>query len=259
MFQLKPEVSASEALDAFFAGPSVAECAIVILALQYAEVRDQIGVEKFDELFGSTSQKTQLAARMCLSTLGVGWGNPLGFFVDAPEGSGRSVGGKNQRPGVLGEQVYFTGVPGYFRKHPDGAAQGWNVIYCGRNDAGDQVYRGFGLGGLKTEEEIRTRLVDGFNKDRTPEDSAYIEIASDRTNFDLELHNVPDKVPDAEDSWIGFEPGGRKFFRGESVLMAIHAPIETTLVHIATAAAKSALAVQADLAAGGTGGAKINW
>jgi hypothetical protein len=54
-FLLKPGYSASEALKAFLAGPTITDYRAALLAEEIDEVRDELGEPKFDLLFGSTN------------------------------------------------------------------------------------------------------------------------------------------------------------------------------------------------------------
>src|ERR1043165_2902158 len=55
MFTLKAGESASQALKAFITGPTIASFQTIAVALELDEVRDGMGDEKFDALFGSSS------------------------------------------------------------------------------------------------------------------------------------------------------------------------------------------------------------
>lgn len=54
-FMLKPGYSASEALQAFLAGPTITDYRAALLAEEIDEVRDEMGDIKFDVLFGSAN------------------------------------------------------------------------------------------------------------------------------------------------------------------------------------------------------------
>src|SRR6185295_7550706 len=55
MFTLKAGQSASQALKDFIAGPTIADFRTIAVALELEEVRDSMGNEKFDALFGSAT------------------------------------------------------------------------------------------------------------------------------------------------------------------------------------------------------------
>jgi len=73
-FTLKPGESASQALKDFIAGPSIGDYQTILVALELDEIRDGMGDEKFDLLFGSTqseidgqippSQRLQISSAM---------------------------------------------------------------------------------------------------------------------------------------------------------------------------------------------------
>jgi hypothetical protein len=57
-FTLKSGESASQALKDFIAGPSIADYKTILVALELDEIREGMGDEKFDLLFGSTNADT---------------------------------------------------------------------------------------------------------------------------------------------------------------------------------------------------------
>jgi len=54
-FQLKPGESASQAVKDFIAGPTVADFRVICVATEMDGLRDQLGEQKFDRMFGSAS------------------------------------------------------------------------------------------------------------------------------------------------------------------------------------------------------------
>lgn len=60
-FMLKPGHSASEALKAFLAGPTITDYRAALLADEIDEVRDEMGDTKFDLLFGSKNKDKDAA------------------------------------------------------------------------------------------------------------------------------------------------------------------------------------------------------
>jgi hypothetical protein len=54
-FELKHGQSASEAVKAFVAGPTIADYRVIGVAIEMDEVRDEMGDQKFDQLFGSSN------------------------------------------------------------------------------------------------------------------------------------------------------------------------------------------------------------
>lgn len=56
-FALKPGYSASQALRDFMAGPTIADFFVHEVAVQLDELRDQVGDQRFDEMFGSSDRR----------------------------------------------------------------------------------------------------------------------------------------------------------------------------------------------------------
>jgi hypothetical protein len=250
-FLLRPNQSAALALEAFLAGPAIVECAWVIVACQYAALLDVLGREKFDALFGAEGVDIPEARRMLIHGDGIRIDDPLSYFVRMSGSAvAQDAGIEGHRPGAVGEKMYFRGVLNYLRKHPAGCALGWNVLYAGR-DAKDGVQRfvGFGLGGLRTESELRAVLVQEYNKPRTPEDRARAEQfkgleAFDASQLSGSLRNllervipVPDfaraclsdQVPDRPESIGGFDPRSSQVIDPNAVLLALREPAAQTI------------------------------
>lgn len=57
-FELKPGYSASQAVKDFLAGPTIGDFFVLQVADQIDELRDQLGDQRFDELFGSADVGT---------------------------------------------------------------------------------------------------------------------------------------------------------------------------------------------------------
>jgi hypothetical protein len=57
-FELKRGHSASQAVKDFVAGPTIADYRVIGVAVEMNELRDQIGDQKFDEMFGSKNSDT---------------------------------------------------------------------------------------------------------------------------------------------------------------------------------------------------------
>ncbi|WP_437656641.1 eCIS core domain-containing protein [Sorangium sp. So ce1182] len=171
---LKSRKSASQALRAWFAGLTIAECASTGVALQYSAILAAVGDERFDRQFGPTDEKMDLAVwssgnklRISQST-GGGTGrhhNPLhAFMKDATAG-----GAEGKRTGlVVGQLYYFKNHPDYPKKHPRGDWQGENAVYAGEIN-GEQRWSGFGAL-EKTERKMNEELVAAFNAEGTGSD-----------------------------------------------------------------------------------------
>ncbi len=57
-FELKKGESASQAVRDFIAGPTIGDYQVIGVALEMDELRDELGDQKFDEVFGSTNPET---------------------------------------------------------------------------------------------------------------------------------------------------------------------------------------------------------
>lgn len=84
-FTLKPGYSASEALQAFLAGPTITDYRAALLAEEIDEVRDEMGDHKFDQLFGSknSTQDSAIPAGQRLRISSSLYTTPLGDQMKA--------------------------------------------------------------------------------------------------------------------------------------------------------------------------------
>jgi hypothetical protein len=57
-FELKERQSASQAVRDFVAGPTIADYRVIGVAMEMDELRDQLGDQKFDQMFGSSDTNT---------------------------------------------------------------------------------------------------------------------------------------------------------------------------------------------------------
>ncbi len=57
-FELKARQSASQAVKDFVAGPTIADYRVIGVAVEMDELRDQLGDQKFDQMFGSADTNT---------------------------------------------------------------------------------------------------------------------------------------------------------------------------------------------------------
>lgn len=181
IFVLKEGVRASEALLAFLKGPTIADCGNATTACYYKAVLDVLGAACFDRMFGSEP----FALR--IDQLGINNSkNPISLIADFTEAAKRGVNGSlGKRPLSIGEECHIQGVVFYGNKHPLGFGGGFNVIYKGDNEQGEQLFIGHGLSRPSTEREIIQRLVDGYNQERTPQDMQRIK--------ELNLPNLYDR------------------------------------------------------------------
>jgi hypothetical protein len=192
-FQLLPGKSASEAIDAFFKGLTVCECYSAIMAIEYRTLMQTMGREKFDEVFGSKDKpvKNTMKIEAQPST-----DNPLNSLSTATDAAKEQNSGKfGDRPAKPGEWYYFYNHPQYLLKHPAGAFQGENSLYMGKDDKGEQTWRGYGVDQV-TEQEMLEEMASAHNSPRTAEDKARIKDMADK-GFDVSIFektSFPDKV-----------------------------------------------------------------
>jgi hypothetical protein len=59
-FELKPRQSASQAVKDFIAGPTIADYRVIGVAVEMDELRDQLGDQRFDQMFGSADTNTDV-------------------------------------------------------------------------------------------------------------------------------------------------------------------------------------------------------
>jgi hypothetical protein len=57
-FELKQRQSASQAVKDFIAGPTIADYRVIGVAMEMNELRDELGDQKFDQMFGSSDTNT---------------------------------------------------------------------------------------------------------------------------------------------------------------------------------------------------------
>jgi peptidoglycan hydrolase-like protein with peptidoglycan-binding domain len=147
-WRLKPGKSASEGIQAWLKGLTIAECLSAIVAVEIDTLRAAIGDEAFDERFGSATKPVPESARLRVRA-GVA-DTPIAGKLKSAEAATGDPGVIGKRPLKVGDWVYFYNHPKYLLKHPGGAWQGENAVYTGDNDAGEQLFSGMGAD-LKTE------------------------------------------------------------------------------------------------------------
>lgn len=210
-FKVKKNVSPSDAVLAFLEGPTVADCGNATQTIYYKTFIDLYGPELFDELYqdnlvikyimdnpvdrevfksefksnfcdssktcdtnsASNSANTNLNTRTCGDASCIMENNP---------------GCLGNRPLKIGDHLHFGCVKWYTNKHPAGFGGGWNVIYGGRNEKGEQIFQAHGFDKPLTEKEINNLCVKDYNVKRTKKDFQYIkdenrpDLYSQKTN-----------------------------------------------------------------------------
>ncbi len=192
----------SECLNAFFHGPTTADCAMTLLACQYRAIETIIGTDEFDRIFGAPISKFRIScdlfshishvyesfqelAKEGESLKLTDFSNPLHHlfnYLEFYKGSGSTEQSEQQIK--KGDFLYIQGVEGYDLKHANGRSVGFNLVCTGQNSSGQNLYLGFGPGVFdepKTYDQVKKILIDGYNKPQTPE--TIFAIKEGRTNY----------------------------------------------------------------------------
>lgn len=161
MFQLRPGRSATDALYKVINGVSIMDCGNVSQLVYYLAISDLVGKQTFDNYVAKSSKPLFIAT----------------YTTDAPKDSVLfdfltevqipSPSSENKRPLTIGQLCYFRNYLNYLIRHPTGNAQGYNAIYLGYNNKGEQEYISFWDSGPKTENEVIALLKERYF---TPQD-----------------------------------------------------------------------------------------
>lgn len=179
-FILKDGKKASEALRVFLNGPTLADCGNATVACYYKCILDIIGEEKFDKIFSSKPFCLRIGQSGITDVE-----SPISCFSDYTEASKLSIPGVfGKRPLQIGEECHFDGVIWYANKHPQGFGGGWNVIYIGNTDGGEQLFMAHGFEKPLTEREINQQFIELYNRERTPQDDQHILSAKKPRLYD---------------------------------------------------------------------------
>ena len=173
VFRTKDNVKPSEALRAFFYGPTIADCGSVLNACVYQMLLNRMGEEDFNTVFGNIMAKFIITPHMFQDYVSDGknrddsYGNPLyGLYDPIPSVE------LNPENLMSGDIVYIEGVDGYGKKHLVGNGPGYNLV-CLKNDGEEVLFLGFGSSefpnGPVTYEGIRQILVDKYNEPQNSE------------------------------------------------------------------------------------------
>jgi hypothetical protein len=195
-WMLKPKVSASAGIKAWLEGLTIAECYSVLAALETDALRAAIGDKRFDDLFGSVDAEVSENSRLVISA---GVSSTIERFTKKTEAAELQddSGGVGNRPAKVGDWYYFGNHPKYLFKHPAGFWQGENVIYRGRNAAGEQIWSGFGASDV-TEDALFDKMVEYYNAPRSDEDRRKLEqikaAHGGKLPPEYDPSNFPDKI-----------------------------------------------------------------
>lgn len=203
-WELKPMVSAAEGIKAWLKGPTIAECASALVAIEIDTMRAAMGDDKFDALFSDWPNADAKKGRLRI--------NQSAYTSSSADYMGKtneailSLYGKDKvgsRSVNKGEWYYFYNHPKYLLKHPGGAFQGENAI-CMDATPGAQKWAGMGVSSV-TEEEMLNTMVTAYNAPRNERDyevllskfapGALSQKTDQNTYQSLYMANR-DKVPD---------------------------------------------------------------
>lgn len=167
-WELNPMVDAAEAIQKWLAGPTIAECFTVLVAIQLNTIRRAVGDDRFNLMFSKwPGQEPERG----LLRINWSWGSAANFQSPTAESFWSGWLGP-EAPGhrsvKKGERYYFYNHPKYLLKHPGGAFQGENSI-CMDDTQGQQTYSGFGVG-IKTEAQMLDEMALAYNAPRTERD-----------------------------------------------------------------------------------------
>ncbi|MBO9480990.1 ATP-binding protein [Salinisphaera sp. G21_0] len=202
----------SECLNAFFHGPTVADCATTLLACQYRAIESIIGTDEFNRIFDAPASKFRISYTLFTSperfahTVGnikpINAGNPIYYLFENLKCINLTSSVSNtEKISELdikkGDILYIQGVDSYYEKHKTGAAIGFNLICTGQNSSGHNLYLGFGPDDFdepKTYDQVTKMLIDGYNKPQSPETNRAIE-AGETGYAQLTDDTLPDDHP----------------------------------------------------------------
>ncbi len=196
----KPGVSASAAMDAWFSGPTIADCAAVATASEVNALRAALGNDRFDKLFGGEGSAPMEDADHKRNNLEIGQGEGSSVISEMMRATPSRVdpGPPGKRNVSPGEWHYFANHPEYPRRHPTGYWQGENALFKGE-EGGVQMWTGFGA--TETEDGMNKKLVERFNDDPSTEDTAMLKGFNDKYGTDI------DKWPKDLQRFYGVVPG----------------------------------------------------
>jgi len=171
-FKINEGVSPSDAIRAFFIGPTFPDCANVIQAATYLSILNKVGDEKFNQLFGNSITQFVITKWLYQSFSSTSkenpYGNPLYFLFDRFTPEDITLNYLKD-----GDILYIQGVSDYFHKHLCGFAPGWNLV-CVRPDPKlEPRFVGFGPDtfghSTLSFDELRIILIEFYNLDQSKE------------------------------------------------------------------------------------------
>jgi hypothetical protein len=169
-WQLSAMVDAAEAIKDWLAGPTIAECATVLVAIEFDTLRAAVGDARFNRMFSWWPDQPPERELLKLNQSARG-SSTGGFMTGTGEGLNtvfNVVEEVGKRSVKKGEWYYFYNHPMYLLKHPGGAFQGENAI-CMDDTSGAQKWSGFGVPTV-TEPAMLEVMARSYNGPRDERD-----------------------------------------------------------------------------------------
>jgi hypothetical protein len=153
-YQIKPDCQPSQALVNIKTGqPSMIDCQGAVELAMYETLKEVFGEERFNEIF-SAQGKTPLQLHPVIQKTHL---YALGFVKEA------RLDVRAIAPN-LGDNVYFSNIPLYTRKHRNAEAKGFHAVCISPSDVANKRYIAFGTAANgKTESEMHDMMIDEFN------------------------------------------------------------------------------------------------
>jgi hypothetical protein len=178
-WDLRPGQRASQAIQAWLTGLTIAECASTLVAIQLDGARRTLGDAEFDRRFGPAAADVAPTVQRLHISGDISECLPEGWLTGA---------GTDENGGpilAVGAKYFFGNHSAYNRKHPDGFFQGENCVHMGNGQ-----WSGFGVENHTTA-EMYALMRDQYNLARTEGDYRLI-----LTNDDY--HNIPAQTMEGE-------------------------------------------------------------
>lgn len=171
--------------DAFFEGPTIADCGMVLqaaIAQYFLEATgDVLFHRSVENLMGSLMLTSHLFERRSNNTR-LNESNPWSesFEVIASTRGDTSDSPLDEDIIQVGDILFIGGARGYEKKHLLGSGGGWYVICVDESSKGIKSYLGFGPEQFQqplTLEEIQAFLLEAYNAEQNPSCKMSIEQA----------------------------------------------------------------------------------
>lgn len=153
-YQIKEDCLPSQALENVITGPfSFTDCGSAVELAMYETLKEVLGEARFNEIFSAQGQTPlKLHSHVLKTPL-----YALGFAKEA------MLDVRAISPN-LGDNVYFSNIPLYTIKHPNGESKGFHAVCISPSDTVNKRYIAFGTpADGKTESEMNDFMVDEFN------------------------------------------------------------------------------------------------